>query len=110
MTPEQLHDLTRRLRTFTAGAFATLCRSENMKPTRQFVYLGLHHHADLMLRHPDGYRHTTAADVASLIALHKSTVSGHLAALARIGAIARVDTGRRDVGYRPLPEMARWVG
>ncbi|MEU3455598.1 hypothetical protein ABZ671_18655 [Micromonospora sp. NPDC006766] len=110
MTPEQLEQLARRLRTFTAGAFVVLAKSESIKPTRQLVYLTVHQHADLMLRHPDGYRYTTAGDVAALIVLDRSTVSGHLAALSRTGVIARVDTNGREVGYRPLPEMAAWVG
>ena len=109
-SPEVHQQLARRLRTFTAGAFVLLAGSTNLKPTRQLVYLAVHQHADLMLRHPDGYRHTAAGDVAALIVLDRSTVSGHLAALARSGVIARVDTDSREVGYRPIPEMADWVG
>ncbi|WP_018788924.1 hypothetical protein [Micromonospora sp. CNB394] len=61
----------------------------------------MHQHAGLMLRHPDGYRHSTAGDVAMFVVLDRSTVSEHLAALTRSDVIARVNTDGREVGYRP---------
>jgi DNA-binding transcriptional ArsR family regulator len=104
--------LSRRLRSFTAVAFVELAKPSNvgvMKSGAIVTYLAVHHHGDLMLHDPAGYRHASPADVAQLTGLHESTVGEHLAALARRGLLVRIAISVRRVGYRPVAQAEEWL-
>lgn len=110
MDYQQLVDLSPKLRSFTAAAYSVLAALDPaLKPGQAVVYLAVHHHGDLMVHAAEGYRNTSASDVAQLVGLDPSTVARRLAALARRGLLARLPLGARRIGYRPLAEAESWL-
>ena len=113
MDREEMLALAGKLRSLTAAAYALLSSPDQpyalTKPGAALVFLTVHHHGDLMLHSPAGYRNTSASDVAQLTGLHESTVARHLAELARRGQLVRVELGPRRVGYRPRAWAESWV-